>query len=114
MHMNARHVIIASLIALAGAVTLIVYPDIFATLFALIFIGVVPGTSLTIPSWLSLGIMTLLLIVAIRWVFDTPVYRPQATTQDLARRAGARRKVLKHASSRRHTPTHKTARAKVA
>lgn len=110
--MNSRHIVFTILAVAACLIAVIIRPDIIAAVIALVFVGIVPGTTLTIPSWVTLSIMLVLLIMAIRWVFDEPVYRPQATNKDLARRATARRKVIRHTSTARRTAARKAVRVK--
>lgn len=93
--MKRHHVAITLIAALACFVAVIIRPDLIATVFAFVFLGYVPGTDFTIPSWVSLAIMTILVVLGFRWIFDEPVYRTLATPKDLSRRASARRKVLR-------------------
>ena len=93
--MKRHHIALTGFATLAAFVAIIVRPDLIATIFAFVFLGYVPGTDFIIPSWISLAIMTLLVVLGFRWIFDEPVYRPLATPKDLSRRASARRKVLR-------------------
>lgn len=115
--MNSRHFLIALAVCAACFVVVALRPEIIVSIFVLIFIGVIPGTSLTVPSWITLGIMILLLIMAIRWVFDEPVYRAYVTPKDLARRDSARRKVLRRTrvrvTAKDTTPATAPARLKI-
>lgn len=114
--MNKRHIILGAVACITCLVALMMRPDILGALIVFVFLGMVPGTDITLPWWVTLGAMAIALIFAIRWVFDEPVYRPIATPKDRARRVTARRKVIKQTSSRaqvKHTkPVRKIARAK--
>lgn len=93
--MKRHHVAITLIAALACFVAIIIRPDLIATVFAFVFLGFVPGTTLVIPSWITLGIMILLVVAGVQWIRDEPVYRSYNTPKDLARRSSARRKVLR-------------------
>ena len=108
--MKRHHLALSIIVILALFVSITLRPDLIALLFALVFLGFIPGTTATIPSWVTLGVMTLLVVAGVRWIFDEPVYRSSATPKDLSRRAAARRKVLRR--TRRFTGTsRKTALA---
>lgn len=96
MEIRRSHIFFAiSLIALAAA---LIRPDLIGRSFALIVMGVIPGTPLTIPSWVMLSVFTLALLWGIGRLKDTPVYRPYTSSHDRARRNRARRIVLRKTS----------------
>lgn len=106
-----RHPILISLIVISVLI-LFMYPELFSALFVLVFMGVVPGTAITLPSWVTLSLFVIALIFGIRWLLDQPSYRPVATHQDLSRRAAARKRVLKQTSRRASSHRYRKQTAK--
>ncbi len=93
MDIRRRHIIIA--IVVFAMVAILIKPSILSALFVFIFMGIVPGTNYTLPSWVSLLGLFLALMLSIRWLLYQPTYQPVATTKDRALRHAARRRVLK-------------------
>lgn len=104
MDIRPRHIIFALAVFLGLAV--IIKPELISMLFVLVFLGVVPGTDITIPAWVPMLGFTVALIFSIRWLLDQPVYHPVATAKDRSLRASARRRVLKQTSPRIVTRRH--------
>ena len=101
MDIRRSHIIIALVIFVLLA--LLIKPGILSALFVLVFMGIIPGTDITLPSWGSLLTLFAALIISIPWVLYRPVYQPMATTADLARRHSARKRVLKQTAMRKST-----------
>lgn len=98
MDIRRRHIIIA--IVVFALVAVLIKPNIVSAFFVFIFMGIVPGTNYTLPSWVSLLGLFLALMLSIRWLLYQPTYQPVATTKDRALRHAARRRVLKQTSVR--------------
>lgn len=104
MDIRSRHIIFALVVFLVLAV--IIKPELISMFFILVFVGVVPGTQITIPSWVPMLGFIVALIMSIRWLLDQPIYHPVATSKDKSLRAAARKRVLKQTSTRIVTRRH--------
>lgn len=100
MEIRRHHLIIAAIV-LAGIVVMM-QPSILSSLFIIIFMGIIPGTSIVIPAWLTLLGFIVLAVLAVRWLLDSPTYRPVPTSRDRTRRQAARRRVIRRASTQSH------------
>jgi len=100
MEVRRHHIIIAAIV-LAG-IAIMVQPSLLSSLFIIIFMGIIPGTSIVIPAWLTLLGFIILAVLAVRWLLDSPAYRPVPTSRDRARRQTARRRVLRHTTGYTH------------
>lgn len=98
MDIRPRHFSIAFVVFVGLAV--IAKPELISMFFILVFVGVVPGTQITIPSWVSMLGFVIALIFGIRWLFDQPIYHPVTTPKEKSLRAAARRRVLRQTSAR--------------
>ena len=104
MDIRPRHFIIASVVFLVLAV--IAKPELISLFFVLVFVGIVPGTQLTIPSWVTMLGFVIALALGIRWLLDQPVYHPVATSKEKSLRTAARKRVLKQTATRTVTRRH--------
>ena len=98
MDIRPRHIILTLVVFLVLTVSL--RPELISMFFILVFVGIVPGTQLTIPSWVTMLGFVIALAFGIRWLFDQPVYHPVTTSKEKSLRAAARKRVLKHTAIR--------------
>ena len=99
MDIRRSHIIIA--LAVFALLVLIIKPEILSALFVFLFLGIVPGTDITLPWWVMILAFLIALAFGIRWLLDQPHYQPVATNKDRALRRSARKRVLKQTSTRR-------------
>ena len=106
-----RKQLILGLITL-GVLVLLIRPEILAAVFTLIFLGMVPGTTYSVPSVVMFAIYAVVAILVIAWLARQPMYIGNQARQEKTARALARKKVL---NKKKATPTkrrsRKTARA---
>nr|ALS89055.1 ABC transporter transmembrane region protein [uncultured bacterium] len=104
MQIRPRYITLA-LVAIV-VLALVIKPELISALFVFVFLGVIPGTQMTVPAWLSLVAFAAVFVLAIRWLLDTPVYRPAMNSQDKTRRHAARRRVLKQSAANSRKTSH--------
>ena len=95
-----------------GLLVLFLRPDVSGALFALVFLGMIPGTSYAVPSLFMFIAYTVIAIATIHWLAHQPLYVGNLSRQEKTARSIARKKVLnkkKTTSSKRRV--RKTARA---
>jgi len=97
--------IVAALVIIA-VVLLIVRPEILSSIFALIFLGLIPGTDLSIPSLVMFPIYAIVAFFVLRWLIRQPLYIGNMSKQEKTARAIARKKVLK--TKTKKTPARKS------
>jgi len=90
----SKEVFVTCLIILAIA-ALILVPGAFDAAFALVFLGMIPFTSYSIPPLAMLIIYALLITLGIRWLFVQPVLIPDTKRREALSRSKARRRVIK-------------------
>lgn len=100
-----RHHILTALVVFT-VVALILKPDLLSTLFIIFFMGIVPGTAITLPWWLTLSVFTIALLFSIRWLLTRPGYHPVTTSSERSQRHIARKRVLKQTATRKQ-PTRR-------
>jgi len=81
------------LIAL-GVFIVLVRPEILGSLFALVFLGLIPGTTLSMPFWVMLIVYGTGLFIVIRWLARQPLYLGNMAKQEKTARQLARKKVI--------------------
>lgn len=101
MDIRRNHIIIAA--AVFALIALLLNPGLLSAIFVFLFMGIVPGTDITLPWWVTLLGFFAALALGVRWLLDQPVYQPVATNKDLALRRTARKRVLKKTSARKTT-----------
>ncbi len=101
MDIRRSHIIIA--LAVFALFVLLLNPSFLSTIFVFLFLGIVPGTDITLPWWVMILAFLVALAFGIRWLLDQPVYQPVATNKDRALRHAARKRVLKQTSTRKST-----------
>ena len=95
--LNERGVIRRNILIGAGVVTLLVLlttPAVGNALLAMLFLGVIPGTSVTVPTWMILVGSTAGSYLAIRWILNQPLFIGNRQYQEKLARQLARKKVL--------------------
>ena len=97
MDIRRRHILIA--LVVFTVVALILKPDLLSTLFIILFMGVVPGTAITLPWWLTLSVFMIALAFSVRWLLTRPAYHPVTTPSDRSQRHAARKRVLKQTTA---------------
>lgn len=73
---------------------LIVRPEILGSIFALVFLGLIPGTDFSIPSIVMFPIYAVVAILVIYWLVRQPMYVGNMSRQEKTARSIARKKVL--------------------
>lgn len=74
---------------------LLMQPAVYYTLLSFLFIGLVPGTQITLPFWVMWIIFCIIAGVALAWLFNQTLYiGDHAYTEKIAK-AKAREHVLK-------------------
>lgn len=106
MNIRRRYIIIS--LAVFVALSVIIKTDAISKLFVLLFMGIVPGTDVVLPWWVTVFGFFIALALSIRWLLDQPMYHHETTTKDRARRNTARKRVLKQTT--KHKPTKSKAR----
>jgi hypothetical protein len=100
-------------IALVVLVILTKTPLVFS-LFALLILGVIPGTTLVIPAWISLLVYPLLIVVTLLWLSTWPRPLPASTVPVRAAQKPSRSKKIVSKSIKQKSPaTKRRARAAV-
>lgn len=90
---------------------LLVRPEILGALFALVFIGMIPGTNASVPSLVMFIAYALMAIFVILWLARQPMYIGNKTKQEKIARSLARKKVLNKKKTTPKRRVRKTARA---
>jgi len=101
--MSLRSALLTFGIVLAFAV--MIQPQTISALIFFVFLGVIPGTDIVIPSWIMLPAFLLLAVLLMRWVIKQPT---KAAVTTHARRTTATvattpRKTIRHQASRRRS-----------
>jgi hypothetical protein len=96
-----------TVLTLVVAVLLIVRPEILGSIFALIFLGLIPGTDWSIPSLVMFPIYAVVAIITLYWLIRQPLYIGNMSRQEKTARALARKKVLKTKTKKK--PVRKSA-----
>lgn len=89
---------IVKVVALVVAITLALKFDLLGVLFALVFLGMIPGTNLSIPPAIMMIGYPLAIVAAIFWLAHQPLYIGSKEKQDKTARAVARKRVAKKTS----------------
>lgn len=105
MDIRRKHIIIAAVVFMLLA--FILKPNLLSIIFVFIFLGIIPGTDITLPWWVAILGFLFALVLGIRWLLHQPVYQPVATTKDKSLRHTARKRVLKQTSARKTTTTRR-------
>jgi len=105
--MNKR--MITKAIALIVIIALALKLDVLGALFALVFLGMIPGTDLSIPPALMMIGYPLAIVAAVFWLANQPLYIGSKEKQEKTARAVARKRVAKKTS--KAATKRKTARA---
>ncbi len=104
--MDIRRIALIIVLVVFSLVALLLKPDLLSTLFILFFMGIVPGTAITLPWWLNLSVFTIALLLSIRWLLTRPGYHPVTTSSERSQRHIARKRVLKQTATRKQ-PTRR-------
>lgn len=105
--MNKQTIIKALILAIL--IVLAIKLDVLGALFALAFLGIIPGTDLSIPPAVMMIGYPLAIIGAIFWLAHQPLYIGSREKQEKTARAVARKRVAKKTS--KVATKRKTARA---
>jgi len=100
---------IAQVATLVAFVILALQFDLFGALFALVFLGLIPGTNLSIPPALMMIAYPIAIIAVVFWLAHQPLYIGSQEKQEKTARAVARKRVAKKTS--KAAAKRKTARA---
>lgn len=103
-----KHVI-AKVVVVTVIVILAIKLDFFGALFALVFLGAIPGTNFSIPPAIMMIAYPLAIIAALTWLARQPLYIGSQEKQEKTARAVARKRVAKKTS--KAATKRKTARA---
>lgn len=101
--------VIAKVVAAAVFVVIAVKLDFLGALFALVFLGAIPGTDFSIPPAIMMIAYPLAIIVVLIWLARQPLYIGSQEKQEKTARAVARKRVAKKTT--KATAKRKTARA---
>lgn len=102
-------VLVAKVVAVAILVICVVQLNLLGALFALIFLGMIPGTDLSIPPLVMMLLYPVAIVGAIYWLAHQPLYIGSQEKQEKTARAVARKRVAKK-TSRKTATRRKTAR----
>lgn len=102
-------VLVAKVVAVAILVICVVQLNLLGALFALIFLGMIPGTDLSIPPLVMMLTYPIAIVGAIYWLAHQPLYIGSQEKQEKTARAVARKRVAKK-TSRKTAARRKTAR----
>lgn len=95
--MKHRNILIAS-----GLIVLLIVlsrPEVESELLALLFLGVIPGTSIALPSWLIFTGSIITASLLLRWLHNQPLFIGSYVEQERLARQLARKKVLTMAAA---------------
>ena len=92
--MNHRYMFGMSMAFLA--ICLVITTNALTMLFTLFVMGIVPGTSFTIPAWVILVGYPVIILIALGWLMSQPLFigtsaHNQKTARSIARKRVARR-----------------------
>lgn len=100
--------LIICLVALLATIWLAMETALFNWLTVFIFLGVIPGTDIVIPAWLTIIIAIVLSICLIAWLKSQPLYIGDMNHQEKTARQLARARVAhKTAKLTKVKPTDK-------
>lgn len=102
--MKRTHIVIAILIGLA---TLSTQFGIFEAVVEFMFLGMIPGTTITLPFWLLGSFYLLVGIAGIIWISAQPLYIGDYAHQDKVARALARKRVTELAACQEKPATQR-------
>lgn len=102
---------IAKLVALLLIVIIVLKVDLLGALFALIFLGMIPGTSLSVPPALMMIAYPIAIISVIFWLARQPLYIGSQEKQEKTARAVARKRVAKKTATARTRRRYRKAEA---
>ncbi|TAH33288.1 hypothetical protein EYC58_01510 [Candidatus Saccharibacteria bacterium] len=102
--MDIRRWHITTALMACALLTLLLKPDLLSTLFIIFFMGIVPGTAITLPWWATLSVFAIALLFSIRWLLTRPGYHAVTTAKDRSDRHAARKRVLKQTATRSKHP----------
>jgi hypothetical protein len=88
-----RTIIITLIITFLIAV--FIWPMILDVLFSFVFLGLIPGTTLSIPPVLMMLLYPIAVLLAIRWLARQPMYFGSKAKQEQTARALARKRITK-------------------
>jgi cell division protein FtsW (lipid II flippase) len=91
VHIRRILIIGASVISL---LVLLAQPAIGNSLLMMLFLGIIPGTSIVLPTWMILLSAVLGSYIAIRWIMNQPMFIGNQEYQEKVARQLARKKVL--------------------
>ena len=89
-------IVLFAFIALCVALT---SPYVLNTIVNFVFLGLIPGTDITVPFWLMLIAFIAVTILLIRWLTNQPLYIGSLASQEQTARQIARKKIAKKVSA---------------
>ena len=104
---------LALAIAILAVALLILVPDVTNALLAFIFIGIIPGTDISLPMW-AMGLFIIITAaIAITWLSSQSLYIGDRVYQQKQAKASARDYVLEKVSkspAKKSTPRTRSSR----
>lgn len=82
-------------ISILIVIVALVQPSIMDAFLTFLFIGIIPGTAITLPFWLMSLLLVTVAYVAIRWVSKDPIYIGDTPHQQQQNKKAARDYVLR-------------------
>lgn len=101
-----RYIILTILVC--GTLALITHPAFLGVIFGFLFLGIIPGTSFSIPFWIMLPASLLIGFLAVHWIMHQPMYIGSMEYQEKTARALARKNVAKKIAKHRASLQPKT------
>ena len=107
--MNKR--ILTKLAIFSVLAVLVLKLDVLGGVFALVFLGMIPGTNLSIPPAVMMIAYPLIIIATVNWLTHQPLYIGSQEKQEKTARAIARKRVAKKAAATRTRRRYRKAEA---
>lgn len=107
--MNKRT--LAKVVAITVFLILAVKLDLFGAVFALVFLGMIPGTNFSIPPVVMMIGYPLAIIAAVSWLAHQPLYIGSQEKQEKTARAMARKRVAKKTAAAKTRRRYRKAEA---
>lgn len=87
-----RYILI--ILALITFFVVISHPSVAAALLLFLFLGIIPGTNITVPFWVLLPTYTIGAIILMYWLSTQPLYIGSQASQGQTARNLARKKIV--------------------
>lgn len=100
------------ILAIAIAVIAAIQLKVLDGLFALIFLGMVPGTDMSIPPTVMMLVYPVAIVGAVYWLARQPLYVGSRESQQKTARAVARKRVAKKTATKKPRRQYRKAEAR--